>query len=193
MTWTTPERDAAQIDALVADRYLEALLAAADRRAGDVPADIALDPALRDAVRTLRRAFVRVHPSFRFEERLAARLAELAVTRATPVAQAGDGVLVPFPPAPADLVARDPGLQEILEGRLDPADPALAARAGAPLASVPRPVIVGGAVASAAISLAGVALVAWRAARPAPGPMARAARAARSRRLAAGLGAGRPA
>jgi len=193
MTWTSPDRDGTQIDALVADRYLEALLAAADRRASDVPADIALDPALRDAVRTLRRAFVRVHPSFRFEERLAGRLTELAVTRTAPDDQTRDGVLVPFPPAPAALVAVDPGLVEILAGRLDPADPALDVRAGAPLVSVPRPVILGGAVASAAISLAGVALVAWRAARPTPGPMGRAVRAARSRRLAAGLGAGRPA
>ncbi|MEW6224597.1 MAG: hypothetical protein AB1627_08190, partial [Chloroflexota bacterium] len=95
-----PERDRADIEALMADHYLDGLLAAADRRADDAPADAALDPALRDAARLLRRALVRVHPSFRFEERLAARLAELAAAQARPDAAAGGGVVVAFP-APA--------------------------------------------------------------------------------------------
>jgi len=51
-----------------------------------------------------------------------------------------------------------------------------------------RPLIVGGAITSAAISIVGVAYVAWRASRPAPvrsnRAMARAARAARARRAA---------
>ena len=40
-----------------------------------------------------------------------------------------------------------------------------------------RPLIIGGALTSAALSLAGAAYVAWRLNRPAAGPMARAARA----------------
>ena len=40
-----------------------------------------------------------------------------------------------------------------------------------------RPLIIGGAITSAALSLAGAAYVAWRMNRPAAGPMVRAARA----------------
>jgi hypothetical protein len=45
---------------------------------------------------------------------------------------------------------------------------------------LPRPLLIGGALTSAAISLAGAAFVAWRLARPgcAASPMARAVRAA---------------
>ena len=70
------------VDALVTDRYLDALLAAADRRADDAPSDADLDPGVRDAARVLGRSLVRVHPSFRFEERLASRLAGLAAAQA---------------------------------------------------------------------------------------------------------------
>ena len=87
-----PDRDAAQVDALVADRYLDALLAAGDRRADDAPADAALAPDLRHAARVLRRSLVRVHPSFRFEERLATRLADLAAAQSgSALAAAGGG------------------------------------------------------------------------------------------------------
>jgi hypothetical protein len=70
--------ESVEIEALVTDRYLEALLAAAAGRAADAPADPSLDPALRRAALRLRDELVRVHPSFRFEERLARRLAEAA-------------------------------------------------------------------------------------------------------------------
>jgi hypothetical protein len=40
-----------------------------------------------------------------------------------------------------------------------------------------RPLIIGGAITSAALSLAGAAYVAWRLNRPVAGPMVRAARA----------------
>lgn len=192
MTHPGHGRDAVDIDALVADRYLEALLAATERRADDAPADAALDPELRDAARLLRSTFVRVHPSFRFEERLAGRLATLAAERSTH-ARASHGELVPFPSAGA-LAALDPHLAAVLDGRLDPAADPLEGRPRR------RPVLVGGAVASAALSVLGVALVAWRAARPGPGPMVRAARIAHGRRLAAAaelasgaLNPGRPA
>jgi len=40
-----------------------------------------------------------------------------------------------------------------------------------------RPLVIGGALTSAALSIAGAAYVAWRLNRPAAGPMVRAARA----------------
>jgi hypothetical protein len=182
-----------EVDALVADRYLDALLAAVERYAADVPAAEALDPELREAARVLRGSLVRVHPSFRFEERLASRLADLAAAQAAPaLAAAGGGTLIPFPGPGARLDA-DPLLDSILRGELDPTDADAVERASqAPVQR--RPLLVGGALTSAAISLVGVAYVAWRASRPAAGgrsnrAMARAARAARARR-AGGLGVG---
>jgi hypothetical protein len=61
--------EALEVEALVTDRYLEALLLAAERRADDAPADPALDPAIRGAARRLRDELVRVHPSCRSEVR----------------------------------------------------------------------------------------------------------------------------
>ncbi len=184
-----------EVDALVADRYLDELLAAVERHASDGPSPGVLDPDLREAARVLRGSLVRVHPSFRFEERLASRLAGLAAAQARPaVAAAGGGVLIPFPGAGAPLDA-DPLLDAILRGELDPTDADAVDRASHAPAQR-RPLLVGGALTSAAISLVGVAYVAWRASRPASGgrsnrAMARAARVARARRAAgAGLGAG---
>ncbi len=183
------------IDALVTDRYLDALLAAAERRADDAPADAALDPGVRDAARVLGRALVRVHPSFRFEERLASRLAGLAATRVPLLAGAGGsthpgaigGRVLAFPVSTAfDPADGDPLLDAILRGDLDPADDTAVQRAGQ-LSGTRRPLIVGGAITSAAISLAGVAWVAWRAAHPSDGTMTRAARI---RRATAALPAG---
>ena len=54
----------------------------------------------------------------------------------------------------------------------------------APPGSGRRPLIIGGALTSAALSLAGAAYVAWRLNRPAAGPMVRAARAVARSRLA---------
>jgi hypothetical protein len=185
-----------EVDALVADRYLDALLAAVERHADDAPSDASLDPDIREAARVLRASLVRVHPSFRFEERLAGRLADLAAAQARPaLAAAGGGTLVAFPggqganPANAATLDADPLLDAILRGELDPTD-ADAVDSATDAARSPdrRPLLVGGAITSAAISLVGVAYVAWRASRPAPSrsnrAMARAARAARSRRAA---------
>jgi hypothetical protein len=210
------ERD--DVDALVTDRYLETLLAAGDRRAADAPADADLDPDVRAAALVLRRVMVRVHPSFRFEERLAARLAGMAA-QARPAAQmqpaaasaAAFGTVLAFPGAacagrPGGSVsptgagrpdgAADPLLGAILCGDLDPSDAGAVARADR-TPGPRRPLIVGGAITSAAISIAGVAWVAWRASHPAEGAIARAARTARSRRGAAvalpGGGLGGPA
>jgi hypothetical protein len=163
-------RDAQEVEALIADRYLDALLDAGERHAHDVPADAGLDPGLRSVALALHKSLVRVHPSFRFEERLAARLQTAAAGAAgtTGASATSRGDLVPFRNAGAALEALEP-------------------RAGDPAAIVPperpapRPILVGGAITSAALSLAGVAWVAWRATRPAPHPMTRAARAAHRR------------
>jgi hypothetical protein len=205
------------VDALVADRYLDALLAAhgdrpesasrsADAADAPVAADGEIDPALAHAARVLARSLVRVHPSFRFEERLAARLAGLAAAQSGHGATAAGGgrvIAFPGPIASADRTGvHDPLLPAILAGDLDPTDEAALDRA-APAGIDRRPLIVGGALTSAAISLVGVAYVAWRASRPgsrtavrlgargAVGTMARAARTAHARGAADALdGAG---
>ena len=157
-------RDMSDEAAIVTDRYLESLLAASDRGAIDAPSDALLHPALRAAARILRRDLVRVHPSFRFEERLAATLQHAAGQGRLPIAAGGEAV-VSFPrlgPGP-EWVGFDP----LGEAPADPADPP----------GLPRPILIGGAVASAALSVAGAALVAWRLSRGEGEPMTRAVRA----------------
>jgi hypothetical protein len=165
-----PDRQRAPVEALELDVHLDRLLAAADRRADAVPAAATLDPALLGAASRLRSDLVRFHPSFRFEERVAARLADLADRMRLPAAAGGEGDPVPGPLALA--TPSFPELDAIAAGAFDPSAPE-----GQP---VPRTVIIGGAMASAALSIAGVAYVAWRATRPARPPMARAVRAARA-------------
>ncbi len=181
-------------DALVTDQYLDALLGAVDRRAAGALADADLDPAIRRASSVLRASLVRVHPSFRFEDRLAARLADLAAERSGR-AVVGWGDVVPFRRAPS--TAGDPLLDAVLAGALDPSDTDAVDRASG-ARGTGRPLLVGGAITSAAISIAGVAYVAWRASRPggwpaSTGAMARAARVAHARRMAMAGGAGGPA
>lgn len=163
---TFPGRDAVDVDALRTDRYLESLLAAHDRRATDTPADAGLDPAVRDAATRLGRDLVRLHPSFRFEERLAARLAEVAASMRLSAAAGAEGAP---PPVPAAL-------------RVEP-DPLADPDPDGDVLRLPRPILIGGALTSAAISIAGAAWVAWRRSR-AQSPMARAARAAHQTRHA---------
>ena len=155
---------ASDTDALQTDRYLDSLLSA-DSDAVDAPADAGLDPVVRDVARRLRRHLVPVHPSFRFEERLAARLAEAARSMRLPQAAGAEGT---------SLAARNgPGAEElaILDELL-----------GQPGPNRTRPLLIGGALTSAALSIAGAAFVAWRrtrstrppatrppATRPAPG------------------------
>lgn len=168
---TAFERDGSEVEALLTDLYLERVLALSGTDRG--PADARLDPALRAVSERLRRDLVRVHPSFRFEERLAARLAEAAAGLRIPAAAGGEGTVV--------------------FGRLgsvgpDDFDPlAFVDDDGDERREIPRPLIIGGALTSAAISLAGAAYVAWRRARPARarGAMVRAARAVRHARVAA--------
>lgn len=142
-------------DALVLDRYLDALLLSGGRGV-PAPAGPDVDPELPGAARRLQRDLVRVHPSFRFEERLAARLAEVA--HGVRAAAGAEGLLIPFRSRgqPDDRVDdEDSLLAAIAAGSIDPA-----ADRRSPAAS---PMVLGGALTSAALSLAGVAWVAWRA------------------------------
>lgn len=148
MTGLPHDRDE-EVEALVVDRYLESLLARRPHDVEDVPVQ------LEATAEELLRALPRYHPSFRFEESLAARLTAAAAAAQTQAS----GRLVPF--------ARPAG---------DPADPAIRP-------AVPRPIVIGSVVTSAAISLAGAAFVAWRRTRPGD-PMTRAVRAVSRARIA---------
>jgi hypothetical protein len=158
VTWAPTDRDSHDVDALVTDRYLETLLVAHARGADSGPAPIEADPDLRRTMARLARDLPRFHPSFRFEEALANRLAaEAAHMRASAV----------DPPAPTILP--DGAI------RIDaPSDIRLA---------MGRPLWIGGAITSAALSLAGAAFLAWRLRRPPASPMARAVRAVARARL----------
>jgi hypothetical protein len=72
-----------EIEALVVDRYLESLLSREPLDQRDIPAD------LLETARHLASGVRRYHPSFRFEEDLAARLAAMASDRT--------GRLIEFP------------------------------------------------------------------------------------------------
>ena len=159
MTGATPGRDGHEVEALVTDRYLEALLAAHARGADRGPTPRDPDDALRRTADRLARDLPRFHPSFLFEEALAARLGAVAARMRLPAAAGAEGLMVPLPMG-------DP-LTEL--GDTDADD--------IPGGSGRRPLIIGGALTSAALSLAGAAYVAWRLNRPAAGPMVRAARA----------------
>lgn len=151
-------RDAVEVEALLTDRYLDSLLAAHASGADLAPAPSALDRRIREAADLLARALPRTHPSFRFEEALAARLASVAHARRLPAAAGAEGRVI--------TLERDPHLD----------DPALAAYLDGPRADPDdldrvRPLLIGGALTSAALSIAGAAFVAWRRRRPSA-PMA---------------------
>jgi len=175
-------RDGGEIEALVTDRYLESLFGFEADRAGDAPTPARLDPAIRLAAARLSRDLPRFHPSFRFEERLAGRLAEVAAGMRFPAAAGAEGILVPIgrqrgaADGPAPLDSRD---------RFIPfAGPTAGPLTGTDRPDRVRPLLIGGAITSAAISLAGAAYVAWRRTRPPVTPMARAVRAVARGRLA---------
>lgn len=93
MTGVGPGRDD-EVEALIVDRYLESLLS---RRPGVTES---VPPELASAARRLTEALPRYHPSFRFEEALAARLADVAGGR-------GPAQVVPFlRPAAAGIPER---------------------------------------------------------------------------------------
>ena len=157
MTGVFGGRDGHEVDALVTDGYLEALLAAHARGADRAPQSGEPAGPIRSASERLARDLPRFHPSFRFEEALAARLAEVADRMRLPLAAGAEGTVIPLPvPDPADEDG-DPASIHFGRGR--------------------RPLLLGGAaLTSAALSLAGAAYVAWRRNRPPVSPMVRAAR-----------------
>ena len=129
----TPDEDAIQLDL-----YLDHVLAGPAATAIS-PSLTALNADLADTVRLVARGAIRLHPSFRFEERLGARLRDEA--RGPDATTTGGGVLVPFAPG----VPGEPERTRHLAG-----------------------VLVGGAIASGVsiASLAGAAaVVVWRRAR----------------------------
>jgi hypothetical protein len=128
-----------EIEAFVVDRYLESLLNREPGEGADIPADV------QSTADRLVKGLPRFHPSFRFEEDLAARLQAAATGRV--------GRLIEFP------VTRS---REVIAGVDDRAV---------------RPVVIGGVLTSAALSLAGAAYVAWRRGRPPASAMSRAVRA----------------
>ncbi len=182
------DRDGSTADALLTDLYLDAILAGRPMRGAgdddpgrfggqlDGPAVGRLDPAVRAASDRLRRDLVRVHPSFRFEERLATRLAEVAVGLRLPTAVGAEGHVVPFRTPPGHEMPDVPGSDE--PGAMNAVHNDSAAPLDPDRHDLSRPLLIGGALTSAALSIAGAALVAWRRTRPAS-PMARAARAVR--------------
>ena len=163
-------RDGGEVEALITDRYLDSLLAvqpAAGRDRGplgQLRGDDSVGAAVRAVSRRLATDLPRFHPSFRFEERLALRLAEVAASMRLPVAAGGEGQVV----AIREL---RPGLPDPLRAPGDDDDDRDA-----------RPLLIGGAVAASALSLAG----AWLAWRRRTSPMARAVRAAHQLRLPGG-------
>jgi hypothetical protein len=164
---TLGRRDGGEVEALITDRYLDSLLAiqASPRLVGGpLDSNDSLSAAVRAVSRRLATDLPRFHPSFRFEERLALRLAEVAASMRLPVAAGGEGQIVPF----RELPPLGPDPLRVADEGDDRADP--------------RPLLIGGAVAASALSLAG----AWLAWRRRTSPMARAIRAAHSMRQPGG-------
>ncbi len=154
---TSFPREAGEIDALVTDGYLESLLIARERRAVDTPSSAELDPAVRRAAARLAAAVIRVHPSFRFEDRLAARLADAAARMSLARAAGDEASLGALPASVVEL--------ELAGSPLGPADPLDLLDPARPEddGGIPRrPLLIGGTLASAALSIAGAAIVAWR-------------------------------
>lgn len=169
--WRASEAD----DAVQVDIYLESLLAAHDRS----PAPIGgrggaegLDPGERRVAQLLADHLLRFHPSFRFEEALAARLRAVA-DRSGPAGRSVATVL-PFP-GPAD------DGRVIADASADGSDHEAMAEHERLAAAERRRVLIGGAIASG-VSLAGAAFVAWRASTPPRSAFGRATRAAHRNR-----------
>jgi hypothetical protein len=189
------DRDASSADAILLDLYLDAILAGRSLRGETAAASDAaipqrggagtdgssdrLDPAIKAASERLRRDLVRVHPSFRFEERLATRLAEAAVQMRMPTAVGAEGHVLPF-----RVPSGRPTADRVDGGETLGVDPLLGDPRNLDRRDLARPLLIGGALTSAALSLAGAALVAWRRTRP-TSPMSRAAHAVRDARDAA--------
>ena len=160
-------RDGGEVEALITDRYLDSLLAirpAAPGDRGPLGTDDSLGAAVRAVSRRLATDLPRFHPSFRFEERLALRLAEVAASMRLPIAAGGEGQAM----AIRELHPATPDPLRVAPDDADDRDA--------------RPLLIGGAVAASALSLAG----AWLAWRRRTSPMARAIRAAHHLRQTGG-------
>jgi hypothetical protein len=160
---TVHRRDVGEVEALITDRYLDSLLASQPASVlgplGDP--DLPVGAAVRAVSQRLANDLPRFHPSFRFEERLALRLAEVAASMRLPLAAGGEVQPVAIRQIPA---ARPDPLRVVADDELDDRPDS-------------RPLLIGGAVAASALSLAG-AWIAWR---RRTSPMARAIRAAHLR------------
>jgi hypothetical protein len=167
-------RDTQQVDALITDRYIDSILAAHGRGAdvGPIAAHQRPDDVIRMLAARLARDLPRLHPSFRFEEALAAKLSDAAIRMRRPLAD-GMAAASPLDPIVPMGIGRYPATvaatgRQWADARIE----------------MGRPLLIGGAITSAALSLAGAAYVAWRFRHPQPGPMARAVRAVARTRLA---------
>lgn len=177
-------------DARRTERYLDGLMAADDRRALEVPSDLDLDPAVLLASRELRAGITRVHPSFRFEDSLAARLgasaARLKAGLPVEAARAGDGwgTVAPFR-SHASGAAQDTATPAIIAApaaRSRGLWAAMAFRRLPDSARSSRPLLVGGVGVGVASAISiGAVYVAWRYSHPASGRMGRAVKVAHSR------------
>ena len=105
-------RDGTEIEALITDRYLESLLVAHGSGADGAPAPTTLPPSLRDAADRLARSLPRVHPSFRFEEALSARIMSAALARRLPAAAGAEGRVITLP---AERIDDDAALAAYLD------------------------------------------------------------------------------
>ena len=173
-------RDSEDVEALVTDRYLESIFAAHARGADIAPVAVDRRPDLdvRLAATRLAHDLPRFHPSFRFEEALAAKLLEMATRVRLPLAAGGEDVVsATGAPEPYDGYDRYLPIAAIGDdGRIR--------LLGDPRLAIGRPLLVGGALTSAALSIAGAVYVAWRFRHPQSGAMARAVRAVARARLA---------
>lgn len=200
MTGRLAVRDGHDIDALATDRYLDGLLAAhAHGGEGSPVASLdgwagspggwagseggwaASEPGqrLRRTADRLARDLPRLHPSFRFEEALAARLADVAARMRLPTADGATGVMVPIAGRAAEprVGGHDEGDVHRLVGPHRPVGLRVTVGSRGARVAYGRPLLIGGAFLSAVLSLAGAAYVAWRRDRSVVGPMARAVRA----------------
>jgi hypothetical protein len=169
------------------ERFLDGLMEAEERGATDAPMDVDLDPAVLFAARELRADLVRAHPSFRFEEGLASRLAQTAgrMSNSGHHSQPGrSGSMTSFEARRTVEIGSARRAADQTQPEPAPPRPTLHSRSS-------RPLVVGGVgVASAAISI-GAVYVAWRWSRASKTPMVRAVRAARSGRGGHASGHGR--
>ena len=157
---TADARDGGEIEALVTDRYLESLLTLGlgDTARASLGETIAarLQPQVRLASDRLTRDAPRYHPSFRFEERVALNLAGIAASMRVQEAAGGEGTVVPIGlrPNPRDTI--DPRADLLFDGPLDERPDR-------------RPLLIGGALVTAAV--AGVAPAGPAAAETYPDPV----------------------